>query len=278
MKKLFRITLSLLILGTFIGLQGCQKDELGTDLSVSDGLSPELKSKTMNTFYSSTLPVGNGVARAWITENKNGEPISVGIKLSEKALQNLPVNTTQYVFTLPKNKGQNFFTHVLFDWNPLGHEPAEIYDVPHFDIHFYTISNEDRLKIPFLTPENLDTPPASQFDILPASQYIPTFYIPLPGLVPEMGAHWVNFTSPELNGYPFTHTMIWGSYNGEFIFWEPMITLDYLLSKPDATFPISQPEKYQKDGWYANEYKISYSTSPKEYNISLIDLTHQDGE
>jgi len=262
--------LSLLILGTLIGIQGCQKEDLGTDPGLTNGISPELKSQSMNTFYSSTLPVGKGVARAWITVTKTGEPISVGINLSGKALQNLPAEPQQYVLILPKNKGQNFYTHVLFDWNPHGHEPIGVYDVPHFDFHFYTVSNEDRLAIPFLAPPNFDTPPASK--------YIPALYIPLPGLVPEMGAHWVNVTSPELHEIPFTHTMIWGSYMGEYIFWEPMVTLDYLLSKPDATFPISQPTAYQKDGWYANNYKISYSLHPEEYSISLTNLMFHAGE
>ena len=271
MKTLLKISQIFLILAILAGIQGCQQDEL-TDISESaDENSDMLKSQSMNTFYSSTVPIGKGVVRAWVTVNKNGEPNALGINLSEKALQNLPSETKQYVLMLPKNKGQNFYTHVLFDWNPQGHEgPNGVYEVPHFDVHFYTISNEDRLAIPFLAPPNFDTPPASQ--------YRPVLYAQGPGLVPEMGAHWLNVTSPELNGSPFTYTLIWGSYNGEFIFWEPMITLDYLLSKPNATFPISQPSAYQKDGWYANNYKISYSLSPKEYNISLTNLTYHKGE
>lgn len=271
MKKLFKITLSLLTLALLTGLQGCQKDELGTDLSgLTSELSPELKSQSVNTFYSSTLPVGNGVARAWVSVNKKGEPNSVGINLSGKALQNLPTEPKQYVLILPKNKGQNFYTHVLFDWNPHGHEPEGVYDLPHFDFHFYIVSNEDRMAIPPMAPPYFDTPPASQ--------YIPALYIQLPGLVPEMGAHWVNVTSPELNGAKFTHTLIWGSYSGEYIFWEPMITLDYLLTQPDEIFPISQPSAYQKNGWYATDYKISYSSKPQEYTIALMNLTYHEGE
>ena len=38
------------------------------------------------TEYSSTLPVGNGVTRAWVSVDKNGVP-SVGINLSAEALQ-----------------------------------------------------------------------------------------------------------------------------------------------------------------------------------------------
>ena len=63
-------------------------------------------------------------------------------KIVETALENLPADLTQYVLELPANKGKNFYTHVLIDWNPKGHEPAHIYDLPHFDIHFYTSTQQ----------------------------------------------------------------------------------------------------------------------------------------
>jgi hypothetical protein len=269
MKNLFRTTLNLLLISVLIGFYSCQKEELSDTLN-SD---LELKSSTMNTFYSKTVPIGNGIARAWIQVNKNGDPLSVGINLSGKALMNLPDEPQAYVLELPKNKGNNFYTHVLFDWNPQGHEPPGIYDIPHFDFHFYTIPNEERLSIPPLAPPNYDTPPAAQ--------YIPSNYFQLPGLVPEMGAHWADGTSPELQMPQlavFTHTFIWGSYNGEFIFWEPMITRDYLMTQPDEVFPIPQPASYQKDGWYATDYTISYSARPDEYTVALLNLVYHDGE
>ncbi len=273
MKKLIRFSLILLTVVSFIGLYSCQKDELGNDtLGLDEGNSLELKSKTMNTFYSSTVPVGNGVARAWIKVTKSGEPLEVGINLSAKALMKLPDEPKQYVLMLPKNKGNHFYTHVLFDWNPEGHEPPGVYDLPHFDFHFYIIPNEDRLAIPPMAPPYMD--PA------PDAQYIPPMHMQLPGLVPQMGAHWVDLNSPELPPTlaTFTHTFIWGSYSGEYIFWEPMITRDYLLTQPDESFDIPQPASYQKDGWYPMKYKISYSTKPNEYTIALTELTYHEGE
>jgi hypothetical protein len=272
MRKSVIFSLILLASVTLIGVQSCTK-ELGNDSS-NNLISnlPALKSATMNTFYSSTIPIGNGVARAWIKVNKSGDPLEAGINLSGDALMNLPAEMQQYVFIFPKNKGQNFYNHVLLDWNPHGHEPAGIYDLPHFDFHFYTVPVADRLAIPPLNPPSMD--PA------PAAKYIPENYMELPGLVPEMGAHWVNVTSPELPPtlQKFTHTFIWGSYSGKFIFWEPMITLEYLLTHPDNMFPISQPEAFQADGWYPTDYKISYSSQPDEYTVSLLNLTYHNAE
>jgi len=36
------------------------------------------------------------------------------------------------------------FKFVELDWNPGGHEPAGVYDTPHFDFHFYTIDVAQR--------------------------------------------------------------------------------------------------------------------------------------
>ena len=271
MKALGRFFLILLTGAALTGLQSCQNDDLGINsLSSNDENSADLKSAAMNTFYSSALPVGNGVAKAWIKVNKNGDPLEAGINLSGKALTKLPDEPRQYVLTLPKKKGQNFYTHGLLDWNPHGHEPEGIYDLPHFDFHFYIVPSEERMNIPLLAPPNFDTPPAAE--------YIPPMYIQLPGLVPEMGAHWVDVTSPELHGAKFTHTFIWGSYDGKFIFWEPMITMEYLLTQPDEIFPVKQPSAFQISGWYPTDYKISYSTHPDEYSVTLMNLTYHTGE
>jgi len=252
-------------------LQACQKEDQATNQgSPMSSTNESLKSKVSNTFSSSTFPIGGGIVRAWITENKDRQPIAVGVTLSEKALQNLPGESAQYVLELPKNKGKNFYTHILMDWNPHGHEPDHIYDQPHFDFHFYIIPNQDRLAI---GPND-----TVQFANAPAAQYIPPVYMQIPGGVPQMGAHWADLLSPEFHGSLFTKTFIWGSYDGKFIFWEPMITRDYLLSHPNGIFPIRQPEAYQQDGYYATNYKVSFSESPKEYTIALVDLVYHNGQ
>ena len=108
---------------------------------------------------------------------------------------------------------------------------------------------KQRQAIPLLMPPAMD--------VAPAPQYIPDLYMLTPGIVPQMGAHWVDVTSPEFQPVvTFTKTFIWGSFNGEFIFWEPMITLDYLLSKPDDLIELRQPDSFQRDGFYATHYGV----------------------
>ncbi|MEP6495442.1 MAG: hypothetical protein ABJF01_22335 [bacterium] len=39
------------------------------------------------------------------------------------------------------------FDHVVLDWNPAGHEPEHVYTLPHFDFHFYSVSEAEQMKI-----------------------------------------------------------------------------------------------------------------------------------
>ncbi len=252
------------------GLPACQKDAVD-DNAYLKSASLELKKADMNVFYSSTQPLGGGVVRAWVQVDKMGDPMAVGVNLSAKALMDLPDDVVQMVFELPKTKGHHFYTHALVDWNPHGHEPPGIYDLPHFDFHFYTLSNEARMDITPLAPPEEDT--------RPAEDYVPEGYIMLPGRVPAMGAHWINPASPEFQegGY-FTHTFIWGSYQGHFIFWEPMITHEYLMTMPDESFSIPQPTAFEMSGWYATDYVIKYSEKPNMYTVALTNLTYHEGQ
>ncbi|MGI8637700.1 MAG: hypothetical protein ACR2KZ_20055, partial [Segetibacter sp.] len=60
----------------------------------------------------------------------------------------------------------------------------------------------------------------------PTASYLPQNYFP-GAPVPQMGKHFVDIASPELNGQPFTQTFIYGSYDSKVTFYEPMITLDF---------------------------------------------------
>ena len=71
-----------------------------------------------------------------------------------------------------------------------------------------------------------------------------------------MGAHWIDVTSSEFNGKPFTQTFIYGSYNGKVTFYEPMITLDFIKNNNNFERAIPQPAKVQKSGYYPTKLKI----------------------
>ena len=74
---------------------------------------------------------------------------------------------------------------------------------------------------------------------------------------------------------PFTRTFIYGSWDGRFTFYEPMVTRAYLLMRPDATAAaIPVPALYPEPGYYPTGYRVSYDAQAKEYLVALTGLTY----
>jgi hypothetical protein len=215
-----------------------------------------------------------GVARSFVTASKSGDVMEMGVAISEKVMAALAKDAGETpwekVLKLPSQVNLAPFQHIGIDWNPHGHEPEPIYGPAHFDFHFYQISSEERMMIPF----NPAVPDSEK----PAPQYLPAGYSFGGVQVPMMGVHWVDFSSPEFNGNLFTHTFIYGSYMSKVIFYEPMITLDYLTSKPDVTVPIKQPAAFAKPGSYPANYQIRYDSQSKDYIVSLSGFSKKMGD
>ncbi|MEX2592962.1 MAG: DUF5602 domain-containing protein [Anditalea sp.] len=230
--------------------------------------------KKQITYYGPKVTLGDGNARTFITINKEGVPVSMGITLSEKALLNLPTAhdghdgpvSLENVLQLPVQAEITPFKFATLDWNPSGHEPIGVFDLPHFDCHFYMISNEERLTIMPLAPDVMDPE-------IPLAKYLPEIYVQTPGRVPNMGVHWIDPTGHEFNGGTFDRTFIYGTYKEKVAFMEPMVTMDYLKSKPEKVDPILLPEAYQIDGFYPSKYEVKYYPHKKEYQIKLSEFS-----
>lgn len=173
----------------------------------------------------------------------------------------------EYTLALPKEAASTAYNHIAVDWNPHGHEPQGIYDNPHFDFHFYMINPEERDKI---TAYGKDCKNVSK---KPAPGYIPEGYVPTPGGVPRMGAHWIDPKAPEFNGQPFNETFIYGFYGGKMVFVEPMATIAFLETKPEITKELKLSECYPTTAYYPTNYSISYDDTVKEYTLALEGLT-----
>ena len=225
------------------------------------------KAGKTETYYGPVVPLGQGVGRAWVLVNAAGTPTSIGVDVAVKSVLNQGSHPTEYTFQLPRKVAVAPFDHIDFGWNPDGHEPAGVYTLPHFDLHFYFITPAFQASIPPLAP------PA--FDISPALVYLPAAYFMGPGLVPGMGAHSVDVLSAEFQpGGTFSHTFIYGSYRGNITFLEPMFTLAYLGRQRTETFPIRQPQAFQRAGYYPTSYTIGYDAKAQHYRISLDNLTY----
>jgi len=85
-----------------------------------------------------------------------------------------------------------------------------------------------------------------------------------------MGKHWA---PTNLLAYlPFSKILIYGAYNGKFIFIEPMVTLEYFLSNADFSSNYSQPEFFEKSGNYPTKYNIYHDPTNGNTLVTLSDF------
>ena len=228
------------------------------------------------TYEGPSRDMGEGSAHAFVTLGADGKPAVIGIRMSETALMGLPAEPPhdadgwEYVLSLPKEALISGYDHIVIDWNPKGHIPIGVYDAPHFDFHFYLISPEQREKI---TAKGED---ASRAHKAPSPELMPEGYILPEGTeVPRMGAHAIDTTAPEFNKLPFVRTFIYGFYDGQMIFLEPMMTEAFLATKPNTTDQIRLPKAYSTDTYYPTIYSVKYNANQREYEVSLENLVYK---
>lgn len=226
------------------------------------------------TTFSAAQDVGDGSAKLFVTQDADGNPTAMGFRISEDALNGLDTATKVHEFTMISEGSATPFKYVTLDWNPHGHAPTMIFDVPHFDMHFYTMTKSDLMtsaspvdSVQFHTRSNN----------LPGAEYVPANYFhPAPPgsaeAVPFMGVHWLDSTDALAPG-TFTEVMIYGSWNGKIHFVEPMMTTAWLKTKPTLNETIKQPAKWSTSGYWPTTYSVSFDEATKEYVITLGGMT-----
>ena len=260
--------------------------------------------------YGIPVRLGDGMARTYVLVNTADRdvPLEIGVALSEGAMEGLPAAMATGMAGMAGHESMLVnllalpvlnptpYRFVELDWNPAGHEPAAIYGVPHFDFHFYTVPRETRSSIVPTNPGYADA--AANF---PAAEFRPPFYVDAATAagapawavtVPQMGLHWFDVRAPELQaalgnpaGYqPFTRTFIKGTWDGRFIFDEPMITRAWLLTKrissreaaPEDIIPVPTAARYVPAGYYPQAYRVAYDPRAREFLIGLTQLAPRD--
>jgi hypothetical protein len=254
--------------------------------------------------YGTPIALGHGKARTYVVL-KGGVPLETGIAFDEDAMQGLPStgsghhegpaqNGPVHEFYLPMPaQNPTPYKTIMLNWNPNGHELPGIYDVPHFDFHFYMITPDE---VRAIDPQAIGMQEyMAKSANLPTGALVPPFHVALaaPGspvvAVPQMGVHWPDMRAAELQAIlgnpgayrPFAATFIYGSWDGKFVFNEPMITRAHILSKKAATsaaerdevIPISTAVDQAVPGYYPSAYRITFDAQAKEYRVAMAQLS-----
>jgi len=258
--------------------------------------------------YGEQTRLGNGTLTAY-SQSSGSRPLAVGMIMTDGVLDGLPSDPPtdgKYCFDKDGNGtidpmmechngyenqlelGANFqrsvdspYNYVLANWNPFGHEPPGVYDVPHFDVHFYVNKDSERTAIrvgpcPALT--NCDDYALAKQ--LPDAKYLAPDYTDVDAVEPAMGNHLVDPTSPEFNGTPFTRTWIYGAYNRKVTFYEAMVThqvFDGLRhgTVADGCFNIKLPSAWQESGYYPTKYCLRHRDNRSDITVSLESFVHR---
>jgi hypothetical protein len=246
------------------------------------------------------VPLGKGTATSYAEFDRAGAPKALGIVFSASALDGLPTgsdnhrcfgrgkdgaigpetkcqHTFEYAVPLPDaavRRADVPFKWVLLNWNPVGHIPPGIYDVPHFDVHFEMVPIADIFAIE-PGPCGPEYVRCDQFRIgtkpVPPN-YVPADYRDVEAVVPAMGNHLIDLTGSEFHKHPFTSSFIYGVYDGKVIFYEDMVTRALLLSKPNACTPIKQPKAFATRGFYPTLSCVRHDAASGDYTVSLEDF------
>ena len=250
--------------------------------------------------YGDRALMGNGSVQTYGQIHADGKPYAIGIEFTEGFLQNLPMNhvgdyATCYdvggdgTYSMEECPGgharalffprevseQTPFKWFLLNWNVMGHGPPAIFDKPHFDFHFYIQTYEDRnlIRLGECPGASNCEDHAKAIKPVPA-QFVPPGYIDVGAVEAKMGNHLIDPTGPEFQEPgSFKHNFIFGNYDGKITFWEPMITREFLLTKPDTCVAIRQPAAYEVAGYYPGRYCMRYREHRKDYVISLEGFT-----
>ena len=242
--------------------------------------------------------VGHGIVSSYAEIGSDGIPKSIGVVFEAGALEGLPMThsdghhcydhnkdgvfdldkecfgTHEWVVPLPSEVARRAdipFKWVGLNWNAHGHIPPGVYDLPHFDVHFYIEPIEKVFAIVPGTcgPENVR---CDQFKIatrpMPSNYMHPDFK-DVSAVAPAMGNHLVDLTGPEFHGKKFTSAWIYGTYDARVTFYEEMLTREYMLSRPAACFALKSPPAVGLRGYYPTQHCIRYLPASNEYTVSM---------
>ena len=250
---------------------------------------------------------GNGTVSTYVVLDADGNPSVIGTAFDAEGLESPPeghsdlhhctdrngdgtvdqltecVMTHEFVVPMPDEIGARDdipFKWVLLNWNAMGHIPPGIYDAPHFDVHFM-IEPQDSIFAIKSGPCGPEFVQCDQFDIakkpLPVNYTHPDFR-DVEAVVPAMGNHLIDVTGPEFQGQLFTRSWIYGVYDGRMTFYEEMLTMDYLKSKPGVCSLIKRTLAVGVSGFYPTISCVGYDEATGAYTVSMEGFEYRDAE
>lgn len=229
------------------------------------GMAP-LAAAAQSIEFGPETPLGESTVRAFAETDAAGLATRIGIEMTEDAVTTLGQDMVFVTVPLPQAAINAGYDHVSLDWMPHGHAPGDLFGVPHFDVHFYLATEAERLAIDPADPLFMEKA-ANR----PTADLMPPNFVPPPEIdpIPAMGEHWLDVTDPVFAGQPFEAVLIYGAWDGDVIFVEPMVTRDLLLSRRDLGGTLGQPARVEEPVSLPGAWSVTFDAEAGVHRISI---------
>jgi hypothetical protein len=256
--------------------------------------------KSSITVYN-TLKLGDGFVRSVYRRAPNGSPRMIGVAVSKRAMETLPTKPrhdastcfdlngddkldtltecaggTERVLWFPPLKGLPF-QWMMFNWQPIGHAPPAVFDVPHFDLHYFIQDFEARNLIrtgPCGLLMNCKDFARSQ---LPVPEKLRPEGFSAPGAAGRMGSHIADTQAPPFTAGPLTQAFAYGTYDAHISFWEPVVSPKWLVDeKPNhSCLTIKWAPEVELSAYYPHAACATYRHLHSDYLMTLEDFEYR---
>lgn len=262
--------------GAGVALAGCLT---GSD---SGGLDPEEYPPEEHTEWGETAELGTGEVTTFVSVHPDSGERVIGAEMTPGVLEEDASEHEKYVVDFP-DSDEVPFSWLGLDWEPGGHYPGDKYAIPHLDWHFYFAPHEQIKDIPTIAmPPSEYSEDEYYTEPLPMDQ-VPENYFRTNYVFGYMGEHLYDETEPEYNDGTFGNTFVYGHWENELIFMEPMITVPYfeqLMSDEEPELDqlkgkghthrkeLSMPERFPEAGEYPTESTVKYHEDEDVFTIT----------
>ena len=267
MKKLLNY-LALLVAFVYVS---CQKERLSGQKSTEE-IASSISKPVSNTFYGPQVQLGDGHLRSWIRLSPENVPEELGIEMTSGVLENLPPTLTESLIPLHhKAKELTPYDNIVFNTraNP---PPVGFVTVPHFNTHFYMISEEEQMSMPAPSPANTSLSSSAAYGRPPAGVLPADYTIPGPTFG---GRHWLdkNGSLVSTANNTLSHEFMYGTFDGKVIFLEPIVSMQFLLSGTEVHKAIKQPLIFDPiNTYYPTQYNIYTDSKTGRIYVSLSEF------
>ncbi len=222
---------------------------------------------TRTVLAAQSTPVGNGVARGFVTL-RGTVPVSLGFTLTPEALTGLPAGPapSQFLVSLPPEASQYTPFQLIGIAYFVASTPTGLGNVP---AHFSPL-------ILINPPQASDPPDFAKELVVPAPKELAKDHVYVNQFVPGLGAEYDDPAQPQRKPNWNTTGQNYFYYEGHMNGYGLGATIPFLQSKATRTDAIKQPQLYPKPGYYAYKHSVSYDSSTNLYTVELTDFRYED--